>query len=186
MPQSLEAYYQESGRAGREGQSSECYLIFTDDDPQKTKSWLDRKIDKMGKRYDDLGIVSFFHHDNFPGIDTDVDGTKKVFRNLLESKNSICTITANLGGSLDQKQSKKTEKYLSYLTILGIIKDYEVEGSISNSRFKIILADEVANYLLNNDQAELETYLFGKLADYQNRYRPTTSDEIRKQVMSIH
>jgi|LSQX01.3.fsa_nt_gb superfamily II DNA or RNA helicase len=185
MPQSLEAYYQESGRAGREGQSSECYLIFTDDDPQKTKSWLDRKIDKMGKRYDDLGIVSFFHHDNFPGIDTDVDGTKKVFRNLLESKNSICTITANLGGSLDQKQSKKTEKYLSYLTILGIIKDYEVEGSISNSRFKIILADEVANYLLNNDQAELETYLFGKLADYQNRYRPTTSDEIRKQVMSI-
>lgn len=184
MPQSLEAYYQESGRAGREGQNSECYLIFTDDDPSKTRLWLDNKIPSMGKRYDDLGIIAFFHQNNFPGKIIDIDGTQRVFKALLQPKTPICSITANLGGVLNQNQSVKTEKYLSYLTMLGIVEDYEVQGPINNSRFIIKLADQIVKFLVDNNQHTLETYLVGKLADYQNRYRPTTSVDIKKRLTS--
>jgi ATP-dependent DNA helicase RecQ len=39
MPLSLEAYYQEAGRAGRDGEISECYLLWSKKDIQ-TAEWL--------------------------------------------------------------------------------------------------------------------------------------------------
>lgn len=182
MPQSLEAYYQQSGRAGREGQDSECYLIFSDDNPSRTKQWLNGQIPKMEQRYDDLGTVSYFHESNFPGREIDTEGTQKIFSSLFKSKDPIISITADLDGTLDDDKSSKSEKYISYLTMLGVIKDYEVEGSFSNSRFTITLSEDVQDFLHDNNQKTLEVYLVKKLAEYQNRYAPTSEEDIRKGI----
>ena len=182
LPQSLEAYYQQSGRAGRDGQKSECYLIFTDDNPGLTQTWLAKPDQKMGKRFDDLGIVSYYHENNFPGKNVDLQATKQVFLAILQSKNPIVSITANLGGKFDDKQAERTEKYISYLTILGVIEDYEVQGSINNPIFVITLANNIVNFIQNNDQDKLVMYLSNRLVDYQNRYRPTTLDEIQSEI----
>jgi ATP-dependent DNA helicase RecQ len=41
MPKNMEAYYQEAGRAGRDGENSECVLLFNPSDVQTQKFFID-------------------------------------------------------------------------------------------------------------------------------------------------
>lgn len=52
VPQSLEAYYQEAGRAGRDGDDAYCILLFSPDDVITVKKMItdSRAGEKMGKR----------------------------------------------------------------------------------------------------------------------------------------
>jgi superfamily II DNA helicase RecQ len=50
LPRSIEAYYQETGRAGRDGLDSECLLLYSAGDARKIRYFIDQKSDGHEKR----------------------------------------------------------------------------------------------------------------------------------------
>ncbi len=56
MPQSMENYYQEAGRAGRDGENAQCILLFSAKDVMINKFLLDKK-EFEGTNEDDIELI---------------------------------------------------------------------------------------------------------------------------------
>jgi len=175
MPQSIEAYYQQSGRAGRNKQQSECYLIYSDDYKENTQKWVNGDLEKMPKRWDDLGTVSFFHQSNFPGKDIDRKGALQVadgiFRNSVED-----------GHVLLKYIDDRTERYISFWQMLGVLEDYQVSGIGYNTTYHLKRDPNIEAFLEDKDRAKLEKHLIDSLQAYLSRYRPVSVKGLREQI----
>jgi len=178
MPQSLEAYYQQCGRAGRNGQSSECWLIYSDDNPTATQRWLDDGQFVMPRRYDDIGTVAHFHGTNFPGAEEEIGGTIQVLRQLFQKAQGNNDGWRTIRPIQNGGENDPTEKYIAYLLILGIIKDYEVAGMGTGTTYNIMLSDATAQYINDKDLEKFKNKAAVSLHDYLMRYKPVKLSDV--------
>ncbi len=68
MPENIEAYYQEAGRAGRDGETSECILLFSPGDVQIRRFLIDQLEERdpnyLSHRYEKLQQMTHYCHIN--------------------------------------------------------------------------------------------------------------------------
>ena len=185
LPQSMESLYQQWGRAGRSGQHSFCYQIFSDDNPDDTQNWVGNRSNRVGSRRDDIGIVTWFHTNGFPGDAIETAGAQAVLRYILGNlEDGSSTSIRKVFAGVQSGQAERTEQYISYWLMLGVVEDYEVSGMGENTTYQIRLNDEVAKLVAdqNVDDGQLEEHIVRHLHAYRIRYRPTSLEDVKADV----
>lgn len=107
IPGSLEAYYQEAGRAGRDGEPAECELLFN---------------------YADTRIQDFFIDGSNPSLDL-IRNVYLLLRNMANEQGEIERSIRDIAARLDQDSNDMAVH--SAITILdrsGVIDRYDIPG----------------------------------------------------------
>ncbi len=160
LPESIESFYQEAGRAGRDRNKAECAIILSDDDSRRTETLLSpgtnlaeiiRQTSNIKREEaDDITRALWFHTNSFRGEDVELKDIKDVISRLPPLNQHITAhLSASKGSSNDPNNgisSERLEKALHRLLVIGVVRDYTVRYPVD---FDIILSgankQEIAN-----------------------------------------
>ena len=126
IPNSIEAYYQEAGRAGRDGSSARCYLLFTEFDAQRSERMLTAELEEARVEHktiswadgDDISTSMWFMLKSFAGRSSELEHLADALRQI-----------GDLGRSHTAEivKSDDIERAVHRLVILGVVESYSVD-----------------------------------------------------------
>ena len=135
MPMSLESFYQEAGRAGRDGRSAWSTVVFSEYDRIRSDRLTDPDLalDELRDRFeevngdrmtgDDVTRALFFHLQAFSGASREV-GAVEALIDVIGDLSSSQRREIPYGCDDDKKRK---EKAIYQLLKLGVVRDYEVD-----------------------------------------------------------
>ena len=179
MPDSLESFYQEAGRAGRDQQPAHCVVIFTEYDSNRSDGLLDPNVglDDLERRFraadrdrsvgDDVTSAMWFHLKTFSGPQTEI----KVVENVLREFNDL-SLPQRYQLAYDGDDDKRRKEHaVVRLLRVGVLRDYEVEFGSA----RLTVQTEPFNFERCRQ----------KLLDYVQTAQPHRSNEFREKLDAI-
>lgn len=175
IPPSIEAFYQEAGRAGRDRRDAMCTIIVSDDRPDKNRHLLApaTPIEEVAgfveetnyEDNDDITRALFFHVRSFRGVREEIEAVARL-HSKIRPTGARGTREVPFGNG-----AELTEKALHRLLVIGVIEDYTV--NYSARRFSVILAD-----------ADRES-VARKYVDYVASYQSGRAQQERRKVDAL-
>lgn len=164
IPASIEAFYQEAGRAGRDGDKAVCTAIVSDDRSEQNRHLLApaTPIEDVARfvgetpydQNDDVTRTLFFHVQAFKGVASEIASVAAVHGALAPTGKRGARKVA-FGGD-----SKMTEKALHRLVVVGIVEDYTVD--YSSQTFSVTLSDATRRTVIDKYCAYIAGYQRGR------------------------
>ncbi|MEX2375020.1 MAG: RecQ family ATP-dependent DNA helicase, partial [Dehalococcoidia bacterium] len=133
LPSSIEAFYQEAGRAGRDRRAAECAIVLIEQDDRRDRELLEERtpLERSRQQYESIGRSEqddvtrqlFFHFNSFEGVQAELKSVRDV-AGLLGDLAQRRKVEIPFGSG-DARSSR--EKALHRLVVLGVVRDYLVE-----------------------------------------------------------
>lgn len=161
IPPSIESFYQEAGRAGRDKKRAYCYVIVSIDDSDRLKKLLrpETRIEEMAEivsntpweENDDVTRNLYFHTKSFRGIakeEEDVDDILEGLGDLSRKGELVLETPAKIiARATDPDQPRQiarqmAEKALHRLLLIGIVSDYMIDYNSNEFTVRLSGADK--------------------------------------------
>ncbi|WP_332631502.1 DNA helicase RecQ [Halalkalibacter flavus] len=161
LPRTIEAYYQEAGRAGRDGEASDCVLLFSPQDV-RTQSFLieqsDRTDDRMEMEYKKLQQMTGFCH-------TERCLQQYILHYFGEDTNKTCGKCSNCVQA-GEKVDRTKEAQMVFSTVKRVRERFgktmiaQILVGSSNQKIKQLQLNDVSTYGLMKDWTQKDVAEF--------------------------